>query len=243
MGKLTKKETKLHQQVMELVHSDRVLKYEEKEFILQNYAGDAVGSTGAYFTPELLSNDFIVDAGCTGRCIELCAGIGRLSFDQYLRNKPKHIACVELNPEYVMIGKRVLPEAEWICMDALSYTSTEPFDIVYGNPPFGKIKTSDVKTGKYSGSEFEYKVIEHGSTLAPYGVWIVPQGSAGFVYSGAQCYERRESTKYQKFTKDTGWTFEAGCGIDTSIYRDEWHGTNVVCEVVTVEYFCDPKQT
>ena len=35
MGKLTKKETKLHQQVMELVHSDRVLKYEEKEFILQ----------------------------------------------------------------------------------------------------------------------------------------------------------------------------------------------------------------
>ncbi len=70
MGKLTKKETKLHQQMMELVHSDGALTYDEKEFILQNYVGDAVGSTGAFFTPELLSNDFIIDAGCTGRCIE-----------------------------------------------------------------------------------------------------------------------------------------------------------------------------
>jgi len=236
MGKLTKKETKLHQQVMELVHSDRVLKHEEKEFILQNYAGDAVGSTGAFFTPEMLSWDFIIDAGCTGRCIELCAGIGRLSFDQYQRNRPEHITCVELNPEYVMIGKRVLPEAEWVTGDALTFTTSERYDVVYGNPPFGKIKTSEIKTGKYSGSEFEYKVIEHGSTLAPYGVWIVPQGSAGFVYSGVHCYERRESTKYQKFAQDTGWTFEAGCGIDTSIFRDQWHGTNVVCEVVTVEY-------
>ncbi len=79
-------------------------------------------------------------------------------------------------------------------------------------------------------------MIEHGSTLAPYGVWIVPQGSAGFVYSGARCYERRESTKYQKFAKDTGWKFEAGCGIDTSIYKEHWHGTSVICEVVTLEY-------
>lgn len=121
-------------------------------------------------------------------------------------------------------------------MDAHAYTPTEPFDIVYGNPPFGKIKTSEMQTGKYSGSEFEYKVIEHGSTLAPYGVWIVPQCSAGFVYSGIHCYDRRESSKYRKYVNDTGWMFEAGCGIDTSIYQDQWHGTNVVCEVVTVEY-------
>lgn len=56
------------------------------------------------------------------------------------------------------------------------------------------------------------------------------------MYSGAQYYERRESTKYTKFAEQTGFHFEAGCGIDTSIYRDQWHGTNVVCEVVTIEY-------
>ncbi|WPO93708.1 methyltransferase [Buttiauxella sp. HR94] len=236
MARVTKKESANHNRVMELVHSDKQLTQDDKEFIFNNYRGDGIGATGAFFTPEMLAWDFILDAGCSDDCIELCAGIGRLSYYQYLRNRPTNITCVELNPEYVMIGKRVLPQAEWICMDALAYTASEPFDIVYGNPPFGKIKTSEMQTGKYSGLEFEYKVIEHGSTLAPYGVWIVPQSSAGFVYSGVHCYDRKESAKYKKFVNDTSWTFEAGCGIDTSIYRDQWHGTNVVCEVVTVEY-------
>lgn len=131
---------------------------------------------------------------------------------------------------------RVLPEAEWIVGDALQYSTSERYDVVYGNPPFGKIKTSEAITGRYTGTEFEYKVITHGATLAPYGVWIVPQGSAGFQYSGVHCCERRDSAKYKKFVNDTGWSLEPGCGIDTSIYKDEWHGTSVVCEVVTVEY-------
>lgn len=81
----------------------------------------------------MLAWDFILDAGCTGQCIELCAGIGRLSYYQYLRNKPTHITCVELNPEYVMIGKRVLPDAEWIIGDALQYSSDRFYDVAYGN--------------------------------------------------------------------------------------------------------------
>ena len=184
----------------------------------------------------MLAWDFILDAGCSGDCIELCAGIGRLSYYQYLRNEPTHITCVELNPEYVMIGKRVLPEAEWICGDALQYSPDRFYRVAYGNPPFGKINTSEAYTGRYKGSEFEYKVIDHASTFSSYGVWIVPQGSAGFQYSGVHFYERRESQKYKKFVDSTGWSFEPGCGIDTSIYREEWNGTNVVCEVVTVEY-------
>lgn len=236
MARLSKQQTKLHQQALDLVHSDAVLTFEQKEFILGNYQGDGIGSTGAFFTPEGLAWDFSIDSASTGRCLELCAGIGRLSFSQYIRHKPEHITCVELNPEYCQIGQRILPEAQWICMDALQYVSEERFDVVYGNPPFGKIKTSDALTGSYKGSEFEYKVIQHGSTLADYGIWIVPQGSAGFVYSGVRCYERRESSKYAKFTNETGYVLEAGCGIDTSIYRDQWHGTNVLCEVVTVEY-------
>jgi hypothetical protein len=236
MAKLTKKETKLHQQALDLVHSDKPLTFEEKEFVLQNYCGDGIGATGAFFTPADLAWDFTIDSGSTGRCIELCAGIGRLSFCQYIRHKPRHITCVELNPDYVAIGKRVLPQAEWICADALTYACSESYDIVYGNPPFGNIQTSEAVKGRYKGSEFEYKIIEHGASLADYGVWIVPQGSAGFVYSGAQYYDRRESWKYKKFSASTGYRFEAGCGIDTSIFKDQWHGTSVVCEVVTVEY-------
>lgn len=236
MARISKQQSKQHEQVLELVHSDSPLTFEQKEFILQNYQGDGIGSTGAFFTPEGLAWDFSIDSGSTGRCIELCAGIGRLSFCQYYRHRPAHITCVELNPDYVQVGMRVLPEAEWIVGDALTFTSEQPYDIVYGNPPFGKIQTSEAAKGSYKGSEFEYKVITHGASLAPYGVWIVPQGSAGFVYSGARYYERRESAKYNKFAEQTGFHFEAGCGVDTSLFRDQWHGTNVVCEIVTVEY-------
>ncbi|WP_411545833.1 methyltransferase [Klebsiella pneumoniae] len=236
MAKLTKKETKLHQQVLDLVYSAGRLSHHGPHFILQNYAGDAGGATGAFFTPEMLSWDFSIKADSPAGRIELSAGAWRLPFDQYQRNRPEHITCVELNPEYVMIGQRVLPEAEWIVGDALQYSTSERYDVVYGNPPFGKIKTSEAITGRYTGTEFEYKVITHGATLTPYGVWIVPQGSAGFQYSGVHCCERRDSAKYKKFVNDTGWSLEPGCGIDTSIYKDEWHGTSVVCEMVPVEY-------
>lgn len=113
-----------------------------------------------------------------------------------------------------------------------SYPTDEHFDVTFGNPPFGKIKTSDSYKGEYTGSEFEYKVIEFGSLLADYGVSIMPQGSAGFRYSGAAYYERVTNQKYYKFEKDTGLYLEAGCGVDTSIYRDQWHSTNVLTEVV-----------
>ena len=237
MARVTKKESQLHLKVMELVHSDRQLAEDDKEFIFNNYRGDGIGATGAFFTPEMLAWDFILDAGCSDDCIELCAGIGRLSYYQFMRNKPSHITCVELNPEYVMIGKRVLPQAEWITGDALQYTPDRFYRVAYGNPPFGKIKTSEAYTGRYTGSEFEYKIIDRAREYSSYGVWIVPQGSAGFKYSGHTYYDRSiQSAKYIKFEKDTGLILHPGVGIDTSIYRDQWNGTKVTCESVLVDY-------
>ena len=237
MERVTKKESQLRLKVMELVHSDRQLTEDDKEFIFNNYRGDGIGATGAFFTPEMLAWDFMLDAGCSDDCIELCAGIGRLSYYQFIRNKPSHITCVELNPEYVLIGKRVLPQAEWITGDALQYTPDRFYRVAYGNPPFGKINTSGAYTGRYTGSEFEYKIIDRAREYSSYGVWIVPQGSAGFKYSGHTYYDRSiQSAKYTKFEKDTGLILHPGVGIDTSIYRDQWNGTKVTCESVLVDY-------
>ncbi|ENF9265589.1 methyltransferase, partial [Citrobacter freundii] len=217
MARVTKKESQLRLKVMELVHSDRQLTEDDKEFIFNNYRGDGIGATGAFFTPEMLAWDFMLDAGCSDDCIELCAGIGRLSYYQFIRNKPSHITCVELNPEYVLIGKRVLPQAEWITGDALQYTPDRFYRVAYGNPPFGKINTSGAYTGRYTGSEFEYKIIDRAREYSSYGVWIVPQGSAGFKYSGHTYYDRSiQSAKYIKFEKDTGLILHPGVGIDTS---------------------------
>ncbi|MBD5760271.1 methyltransferase [Citrobacter freundii] len=237
MARVTKKESQLRLKVMELVHSDRQLTEDDKEFIFNNYRGDGIGATGAFFTPEMLAWDFMLDAGCSDDCIELCAGIGRLSYYQFIRNKPSHITCVELNPEYVLIGKRVLPQAEWITGDALQYTPDRFYRVAYGNPPFGKINTSGAYTGRYTGSEFEYKIIDRAREYSSYGVWIVPQGSAGFKYSGHTYYDRSiQSAKYIKFEKDTGLILHPGVGIDTSIYRDQWNGTKGTCESVLVDY-------
>ncbi|EOI1394911.1 methyltransferase [Citrobacter freundii] len=237
MARVTKKESQLRLKVMELVHSDRQLTEDDKEFIFNNYRGDGIGATGAFFTPEMLAWDFMLDAGCSDDCIELCAGIGRLSYYQFIRNKPSHITCVELNPEYVLIGKRVLPQAEWITGDALQYTPDRFYRVAYGNPPFGKINTSGAYTGRYTGSEFEYKIIDRAREYSSYGVWIVPQGSAGFKYSGHTYYDRSiQSAKYIKFEKDTGLILHPGVGIDTSIYRDQWNSTKVTCESVLVDY-------
>lgn len=122
MARITKKESILHIQVMDVIHSDKQLTQDNKEFIFNNYKDDGRGAFGAFFTPEMFTWDFIFDAGCTGQCIELCADIGRLSYYQYLRNIPRHITFIELNPEYVMIWKRVLPEAVLITGVALQYS-------------------------------------------------------------------------------------------------------------------------
>ncbi|EEJ2965137.1 methyltransferase [Salmonella enterica subsp. enterica serovar Cubana] len=237
MARVTKKESANHNKVMDLIHSDRELTFDDKEFIFKNYRGDGIGATGAFFTPDGLACDFVLDAGCTGQCIELCAGIGILSYYQYRRNKPKHITCIEINPEYVQIGKRILPQAEWITGDALEYTPTRFYDVAYGNPPFGNIKTSQSVTGRYRGSEFEYKIIDRAKDYASYGAWIVPQSSAGFKYSGHTFYDRSiQSTKYGRFERETGLVLHGGVGIDTSIYKDQWNGTTVICESVIVDY-------
>lgn len=68
-----------------------------------------------------------------------------------------------------MIGKSVLPEAKWIIGDALQYSPDRFYDVAYGNPPFGKINISKAYTGRYTGSEFEYKVVVHASNFRPLG--------------------------------------------------------------------------
>lgn len=238
MARISKREQKLHDQAMELINSDKELTFEEKEFCFENYKGDGTGFNGAFFTPSGLAWDFSIDACCTGNVLELCAGIGRLAFCVYHRHKPKKIVCVELNTEYARIGQRLLPEAEWVVGDALEYESDIKFDLVMGNPPFGKIKTSTQNNiFGYKGNEFELKIAAYGKKFAPVGVFIVPQMSSGFKYSGNPFYDNSTpSEKYIRWNKETGLIAYPGVGIDTSYYSEQWNGTNIICEVIEVRY-------
>ena len=252
MGKLTKAEAKAHAQAEELLRKD-VLTYDEKLFVLDNWhegASHINGVTGAFFTPTGLARDFAIDA-CGGRTIDLCAGIGTLAFHVFWRahyargssGAQTEIVCIERNPSYVEVGRKVLPEAKWICADVFDFdfASLGSFHCAIANPPFG----ATPKTGsgpRYTGRSFEFHVIDLASDIADCGAFIIPQMSAPFEYGGVQCYRERQSADYLRFTEQTGIHLEAGGGVDCAYHRDGWKGIAPSVEIVCANFENMPRK-
>jgi predicted RNA methylase len=238
--KLSKAEIRAHDQVMQLIHSDRPLKDEEKEFILDNFNEGATNinsAAGAFFTPRSLARDFSIEIN-GGDVIDLCAGIGMLSYA--VEHKCDSLTCVEINAEYIEVGKRILPGANWIHSSVFDVNYSKLWDWAISNPPFGAIKENSFK-GAYSGAQFEYKVMEVASKISHYGAFIIPQMSANFRFSGSQNFKEEESDKARKFREQTGILMEPNCGIDTAMYKDDWKGVSPICEIVICEFEHKPK--
>ncbi len=237
MSKLTKRQAAEHAKACALVASDRPLTVDEKFFVLEHWREDARHINtlaGAFFTPPDLARDFSIEVA--GRSvIDLCAGIGTLAFFAALGRPGRVLTCIELNPDYVEVGRRIVPEATWIIGDALALPSVGRFDCAISNPPFGSVKRS-TKGRAYQGRYFEYHVIEAASKVADYGVFIVPQQSAPFAYSGEPCFRVRREAEYEKFAKATGIELQPNCGIDTSTYAEDWHGVSPKVEIVCCEF-------
>lgn len=237
--KLSKQAAKLHCEAIELVRSGRRLTLDERDFILDNFHEGAEhmnGLAGAFFTPEGLARDFSIEVPECRRVLDLCAGIGALSFA--CRHKAPEIVCVELNPAYVEVGRAVMPDATWVQVSAFdvdAYARLGPFDAVISNPPFGQI-TAEGFEGSYTGGLFELRLIETASRLAPYGVFIVPQMSAPFRYSGRPVFEADEDDRVRRFREQTGIVMGPNCGIDTSVYKADWKGASVICEIVCCDF-------
>jgi len=244
MSKLTKPQAKAHQQACVILEQD-VLTEDEKVFVLENWQESASHINtiaGAFFTPFDLAMDFALEAH-EGRVIDLCAGIGMLSFAMTMRNpynqSPLEITCVELNPDYVAVGKKIMPEANWICASVFDVLGMGlgKFNFAISNPPFGAVKRPEGKRSpRYTGADFEFHVIDIAAHLASYGVFIVPQMSAGFSYSGQRGYSRQVTGKAVDFQEKTGLHFEAGCGIDTAIHKGKWRGVSPICEILCIEF-------
>lgn len=247
MAKLTKKEAKDHAEAMRLVDSGHPLGEAEKEIVLANYHEGAThinSLAGAFFTPAGLANDFALHVPDGARVLDLCAGIGRLSYAVgFVDELPgpsgaTSIVCVEQNAEYVRVGRRVLPRATWVeadVFDLAAYQHLGPFDCVISNPPFGRVKTgrgsSPLALPRYTGTLFEFRVIELATRLAPYAAFIVPQMSAPFQYSGKRSFEWVPGPG-REFVEATGIKLGGSIGIDTSVYDKDWRGTPPKTEIV-----------
>lgn len=244
MAKLTKPQAKAHQQACDLLAKD-ALTPDEREFVMANWqesANHVNSAAGAFFTPYPMALDFAFDVAGP-RVIDLCAGIGTLSrglLDRHPFDAKKfEIICVEINPAYVEVGRKIVPEATWICADVFDVLGMDlgQFDTAISNPPFGRVKRAESKGApRYTGAEFEFHVIDIAAHLAIRGTFIVPQMSAGFNYSGRSHYERQTRGKAVEFQEKFGVYFEAGCGVDTDLYRDDWHGVAPKVEIVCVEF-------
>lgn len=246
MARLSKEAAKAHEKACALVALDRDLTEMEKDFVLDNWQEAATAThnlAGAFFTPEPLARDLSIEVS-GDRIIDLCAGIGRLAYscrDYWGRrwnNEPaREIVCVEQNPDYVAVGRKVLPEATWICADVLTVPALDlgRFDTAISNPPFGAIRRSG-NAPSYDGPKFEYHVMAIAAQVARYGAFIIPQQSASFRYSGEQYYREESDRDCRKFIEQTGISMSPGAGFDTSIYRDQWRGVSPRVEVVTCDF-------
>lgn len=243
MPKLSKIQAKKHKEALALVRSKRPLTLDERDFVIENYHEGAEhmnGLVGAFFTPEGLARDFAIEVPDGCRVLDLCAGIGMLSYQ--VEDKAKSIVCVERNHAYVEVGRAVLPKATWVeadVFDVAAYEKFGPFDVVISNPPFGAIPVDGFE-GSYTGGKFELKLLELASRLgARYGVFLLPQQSTPFRYSGKPEFKEQEDEHLRKFREQTGVTMEMNCGFDTTSYLKDWKGVAPVCEIVTCEF--DPK--
>lgn len=236
--KLTKAQTRAMSEVNQLVALDRRLTDDERQFVLDNYHPGATSNNaeiGAFFTPSDLAVDLSVEV-CGGKTVvDLCAGIGALAYAcEYQAND---FVCVESNAEYVRVGRKVMPEARWIHANVFGdwWKDLGKFDFAISNPPYGHVR-ADGFQGRYSGGEFEYKIIEQASRLAKWGVFLLPQLSAPFMLSGVPCFKDSVSAKCRKFMDQTGIELGSNCGLDTSRYADEWRGVTMICEIVTCDF-------
>lgn len=241
MAKLSKLDIKNHEEAKRLLDKD-ALSFEDKLFVFKNWKENAENinsQAGAFFTPEGLARDFCLEIYSGKSIVDLCSGIGILGFFAF-HHADCEVTCIELNPMYYEVGKKLLPEATWIngsVFDKQIIDSLPKFNQVISNPPFGKIKTGlSGFEQNYKGSEFEFKVIEIASKIAYYGTFILPQMSTPYKYSGNNRLDITSNSKVSKFIKETGLEYEFNIGIDTSVYLGEWNGVSPMCEIVNFDF-------
>lgn len=247
---LSRTQAKLHREACSLIDADRDLDEEEKRFVLEHWQESSSPEHclhGAYFTPLGLASDMQIEVVGT-RILDLCAGIGHLSFacrnlldHRWNGERPREFVCVERNPAYVRIGRRIMPEATWICADIFTVPTMRlgSFDTGIANPPFGQIPREG-DAPRYRGPRFEFHVIAIAAQLARHGVFLVPQQSAPFSYSGKIRYTEDPDAEYLKFYATTGIKLQPPCGIDTTYYTDDWHHSPIATEVVVCDFTRQP---
>ena len=232
MSRLTKAQIAAHRKSLAILEQD-TLTDDDRELVLDNWqesANHVNSAAGAFFTPSGLARDTAIYTSGADTVIDLCAGIGCLGlWSWWLSGRRAAVTCLEVNPAYVEVGRKLFPEANWICASVLDASGN--YDCAIANPPFGK--TAKIKGPRYSGED-DLAVVDIASDIARWGVFILPNMSVPFEYAG-RGYRERPSAKYDRFHKATG--ISIGCeSTDAAYHRKAWRGVSPNVEVCSADF-------
>ena len=244
MAKLSKRERADHAKAEALLALDRPLTEDEQCQVLANWhegARHLNGAASAHFTPYDLAFHLAMEARAP-RVLDLCAGIGALSVASVHHNRDvlTELVLIEINPDYAEVARKLLPQAEVIVGSVydrvlMAEMALRGFDVVIANPPFGSTaKNPEMRGPRYKG-RMDYEVIDIASDIADAGVFVLPQNSLPFAYSGRQNFAKVENAAYDKFSEKTGIVLEMNCGIDTSALPD-FRDVKVVTEIAVADF-------
>lgn len=256
MARISRDALRRHDEACALLAQERLLQPDEIGRIIDDWhegAGHANSRMGAHFTPYGLAVGMAVEAETRGRVLDLCAGIGTLSYAHWSHmnawaatphENQELYTLVEMNPDYAAIARRLLPGAEVIVGSVfdpvlIAELRSRDFDMAISNPPYGRYNTASGKGPRYVGKDCHYAVIDVASEVARQGVFLIPQAATPFRYSGQQgmsTVQDDDRRPYDRFSSQTGIEFEFNSGINTDYHRSEWRDVSIRVEVVLCDF-------
>jgi predicted RNA methylase len=268
MSKLTKKEFKEQEEIFKLLEKDSLTE-DEKIHVYENINPGFIDNlqAGVYFTPFDYALDFALMSYKENSIVDCCAGIGGLSKSMLMRDSYDKnitsITCIEQNPLFVSIGKKLLPEndnsekgtlVKWICADVfsqelwqeLTLSGTQKFTTLISNPPFGKCPAKMKMNYEWIGytQELELMVMALAVKFATHGNMILPSMSVEF----RDCpvghyYERIQRNKVDRFRKDIKeFFYQESMSIDSTVYSDWKNLSGGKISTEAVEINLDPSE-
>jgi hypothetical protein len=184
--------------------------------------------------------------------VDIGAGIGRMAYAVLCANwwdpRRVRVTAVEINPEYVKVGQRLLPEVTWVQGDMYDlhlWQSLPRFDEGVSNPPFSQVLTdSDTGWIGYRGpagltvAAIGLKVARLGITL------ILPQTQTPYRYSGRRPGENVCTSNHMRYLEtfitqrpNLEW-HHSSLDTEDETYKAGWRGATPRVELVSL---CDPE--
>ncbi len=235
--KITREETTRHEEAMALLYAmDHVMPKEEIEYVYEHYnpmAEHNVGKNAIFFTPLDLAFEFAAMTAPKGRIIDLCAGIGVLSYailqHDACGGSPEipELVAVEIDHEFVEIGKRLLPQVVWIegsVFDQDLMANLGEFDCAISNPPYGSISARGDADWLFYQGPAHFMVAEVALRMAYNGAGlIIPEVDTNYDTrrSQPQC-----SGSLRRFNKIFPGVQVSPIDCDIDQYKDQWKGAS-----------------